>query len=302
MKKRGFIATSLIYSFFIVFLAILAGLIRNYVANKVILDRFNEDAIYGLNNDTYKLTVVAYDSDIKRGHSITNLIQNGSFTEEIPHWWTSQGNISVGKDGASPRARITTFAPDSYIFQNVSIYANRIYYMRVDYIKDFNIPISVRVDTENLQLMRTNLLTRSSMNFVAKNTVDRTPFIVGFSSEPYGTPFYVTNVMFINLTDHYEKGNVPTADWLDENIDFFDGTISYIIEDHYSDDSYEVEVAGAMDYKRAFLTCQGQNGNWTNIANRELDTTYDHESKRYLTTVKLDNITDDIKCNVRWSK
>lgn len=302
MKKRGFIATSLIYSFFLVFLAILAGLIRNYVANKVILDRFNEEAAYGLNNNTYKLTVVAYNSDIKNGHSITNLIQNGNFTEEISHWWTSKGNVNISRDGVSPRARITASAPSSYIFQNVSIYANKTYYMRVDYIKNFDTSINVNVANGNLQLKKVNSLSRSSMNFVARNTVDRTPFIIGNSNAAYNNPIIVTNVMLINLTDHYEKGNVPTADWLDENIDFFDGTISYTVEDHYSQDSYEIELAGSMDYKKAYLTCQGQNGNWTNIANRELNTTYDSESKRYLTTVKLENITDDIKCNVRWSK
>ena len=55
-KKRGFVATSLIYSFFLVFLAVLAGLIRNYVANKLVLERFNENAASVLNTNKYRIT------------------------------------------------------------------------------------------------------------------------------------------------------------------------------------------------------------------------------------------------------
>lgn len=302
MKKKGFIATSLIYSFFLVFLAILAGLVRNYVANKVILDRFNEDAAHGLNYDTYKITIVAYDSDIKRGHTITNLIQDGNFSENIDKWWTFSGNIQAYTETAYQRARLTAASPNSYIYQNVSLNAGRTYYMRVDYAKTFDDLVYVGIDDNRLTLSKSDNMTRQSMNFVANNTLERTPLSIGYSEFAYSSPLFVTNVMLINLTDHFEKGNVPSSDWLDENIDHFDGTISYIIEDFYSEDQYEVLVAGAMDYKKAYLTCVGQNGKWSNMTNRELETEYDEESERYLTTVKLDNITDDIKCNVRWSK
>ena len=37
-SESGFIATSLIYTFFLAFIAILTALLSNYIANKTILD------------------------------------------------------------------------------------------------------------------------------------------------------------------------------------------------------------------------------------------------------------------------
>lgn len=57
MKKDGFIATSLIYSFFLVFIGVLTALVGSYIANKQILNRFNEDIIAEMNG-----TVIIDDS------------------------------------------------------------------------------------------------------------------------------------------------------------------------------------------------------------------------------------------------
>ncbi len=301
-KKRGFVATSLIYSFFLVFLAVLAGLIRNYVANKLVLERFNENAASVLNTNKYRITIVSNNSEIKRGHSITNLVQNGNFDEEIADWWTSVGEIAAIKDGLSKRLNMTNGNPSSYIFQNVPILEGRTYYMSVEYAKSFEDEVVVEVNNGRLELGKQEGMKRVSSNFVAEDSRELTPFKIGQSVEPYMDSVYITNIMLINLTDHYEKGDVPTAEWLDEFIDYFDGTISYIVENHYGEDEYEVDVAGSQDYVKAFLTCESQHGNWMDINNKELETTLDEESGRYVATVKLEDITDDIKCNVRWSK
>ncbi|MBR1413193.1 MAG: hypothetical protein IJ574_00790 [Bacilli bacterium] len=44
MKKKGFIATSLIYSFFLVFVAILVSIMANYTSTRVQLNRLKQDA------------------------------------------------------------------------------------------------------------------------------------------------------------------------------------------------------------------------------------------------------------------
>ena len=44
-NNSGFIATSLIYTFFLAFIAILTALLGAYIANKTILERYNNDVL-----------------------------------------------------------------------------------------------------------------------------------------------------------------------------------------------------------------------------------------------------------------
>ena len=46
-------------------------------------------------------------------------------------------------------------------------------------------------------------------------------FIVGNASSTYNYSYF-TNLMVINLTDHYGQGYEPTAEWLDQNIEYFE--------------------------------------------------------------------------------
>ncbi len=48
-KKNGFIATSLIYSFFLVFLMILVGVMANYSNDRIQLNRLKQDTKEQLN-------------------------------------------------------------------------------------------------------------------------------------------------------------------------------------------------------------------------------------------------------------
>ena len=67
MKKNGFIATSLIYSFFLVFIAIIATLLNSYIASKTILDRYNEEITNDLNGTTFSLIVQSKNANIDGG-------------------------------------------------------------------------------------------------------------------------------------------------------------------------------------------------------------------------------------------
>ncbi|MCH5166419.1 MAG: hypothetical protein J1F35_00870 [Erysipelotrichales bacterium] len=53
MKKNGFIATSVLYTFFLLFLTLFVGLIANYIHNRVLLAKIEEtsrDILYKINN------------------------------------------------------------------------------------------------------------------------------------------------------------------------------------------------------------------------------------------------------------
>ena len=83
MNRKGFIATSLIYSFFLVFIAIIAALLNNFIANKNILTRYNEDAQESLNNNKYTVKVVTSGAETntttQRGQTLYNLVRDGRF-------------------------------------------------------------------------------------------------------------------------------------------------------------------------------------------------------------------------------
>ncbi len=81
MEKKGFIATSLIYSFFLAFISIVAVLLQSFIANKTILDRFNSKVQEELNTSSYKVTIYSRNANIKNGMTMTNLISNGDFSQ-----------------------------------------------------------------------------------------------------------------------------------------------------------------------------------------------------------------------------
>ena len=99
-KNKGFIATSLIYSFFLVFIAVMAALLRIYLSNKTILERFNSDATQELNTSVYKVDIISKGSEnfsiqinenneekvLTQGQTLTNLIYDGQFSNKNERW------------------------------------------------------------------------------------------------------------------------------------------------------------------------------------------------------------------------
>ena len=51
MKKNGFIATSLIYSFFLAFVALVSVILTTYSYYRTILNTLNKDILSGLNTE-----------------------------------------------------------------------------------------------------------------------------------------------------------------------------------------------------------------------------------------------------------
>ena len=67
MKKNGFIATSLIYSFFLAFVALVSVILTTYSYYRTILNTLNKDILGGLNTEIQSKYI-----------TLENLIQNGS--------------------------------------------------------------------------------------------------------------------------------------------------------------------------------------------------------------------------------
>lgn len=103
MKKEGFIATSLIYSFFLVFLAIIAALLSNYIGNKTILDRYNDDAAESLNRNPFVVVFLTYNAEIRSN--------NGKLSEPLDR------DTSILIESVSKNKNLTV----QYFYENYTI-------------------------------------------------------------------------------------------------------------------------------------------------------------------------------------
>ena len=81
MKKnnRGFIATSLIYSFFLVFLAVLLAILSNYIISNRILASYNRTVKDKLNNKAYDAEIYAKGIDCYVQVGVSNLVLQACF-------------------------------------------------------------------------------------------------------------------------------------------------------------------------------------------------------------------------------
>ena len=305
MKRDGFIATSLIYSFFLVFIAVITALLSNYIANKTILDRFNEEVESNLNSTSYSVTVYSKNSNIQGGITLTNIITNGNFTDGL-NFWNASGSASYEKvlwlDNYA-LFKNNNGVRNSYVYQNINVLSNSTYYYSIEYSHNNpNIPLNTYVDNSSDGTIRmTNndnkVWTRDSNIYESKNDMS-TKFVLGDSgSFSYTGQSYFSNVMLINLTASYGSGYIPAKEWIDNNIDWFDGTISFIKEeDIESGTSVSIRFSPFTDYNNYTVSCVSEDNTPINNTSMIKETINDRD---YYTFV-INSIASNIKCNIDW--
>lgn len=331
-NHKGFIATSLIYSFFLVFIAIMAALINNYVANKTILLRYNENLEDQKNKETFSFKLVTKGSenfkisyndkleeiiDIK-GRTLTNLIQDSNFSNNEGRW-VQNGNISFTPNNlynSKMGLMVKEASSSSSIHQEniMSIYNNN-YYFSIEYASNYprlieatflNTPSFVmEFPSNNLSWKRLGMTYREMNETIGpynkfylrgSNTID-TNYNSLDSSEAH-----FTNAMLINLTAHYDPGREPNADWMNANIEYFDGTINYII-DSFIEKNEEIIIkmyTTQTDFSKINnLSCNGLKNDWSSGGNVEVEIEQDATGK-YFGFLRIKNISDDIECSLEW--
>ncbi len=306
MKKDGFIATSLIYSFFLVFIAIIAALLSNYIANKTILLRYNEEALSELNTKKYSVSFVIYGAEgntlSQKSQAFTNLVQNGSFNST--EWWNTQGTLDFSSTSFSRNtSQLTNVASSSYIYQNVHLVRNQKYYFSIDYSQTETAPIQVYVEPMVSLITKNTDGTwdHTSTVFYAEESTDSKPFVIGYSATGYDKAYF-TNATLINLTEHFGIGNEPTARWMDENIEFFDGTINYLREaDLDGGSDLELKMIAQEGLTTMTVTCNGEKDEWF-ATSANVEKNIDLSDERPEAHLFIKNITDDINCVVRWTE
>ncbi len=302
MKNRngGFIATSLIYSFFLVFIAVIAALVSNYVANKTIMNRFNEDVMDELNTKSYTVTVYGKNANIQNGMTLTNLLTDGTFPN-LTYWGRNGGSCNyrtnILNELSSSSLVMNNCSSNSYVNQKVYVLRGSTYYYTVAH---YNPSTNVSMTFGNsINLLRTSEWVKASHIYTAtdNNNID---FTVGRNINSYWSEARFTNAMVLNLTASFGVGYEPDKNWIDKNIDYFEGTISFIrLEGIDSRDSATIRFNLYRDYMNATDVKCYREGTNTQVAITKSSLQYDANGRPYK-EITINSVESNIRCDANW--
>lgn len=321
LHKKGFIATSLIYSFFLVFIAIIAALLNNYIANKTIQDRYNLDTKNDLNNKRYSVKIYSKNSNIINGMTLSNLIGNGDFSNAsgaLTYWQKCGSTPSYGFTPFKERShsiRKMNGNINSFMYQEVTIKENSKYYIAVDsalksqnelYIGSYQPNVNcANSSSSDILLLNPSIdgnqsWTKQSHIYTGEANSNML-FVLG-KNRVSSEAAYFTNVLLVNLTDSFGEGNEPVKSWLDTHLDWFDGTRSFIALDNIKQ---EEEIAVRFNPYTAYTevaskVCKDLEGNILPeprieakvINSNGIDITYQE--------LVYDSVSSDMNCYIEW--
>lgn len=334
-NKNGFIATSLIYSFFLVFIAILTSLLGNFIANKTIEDRFNEEAINSLNNRTSTFYIYMKGAIINGERAFANRIENSDFkyTDEIEtetgtstirsHWiytniYEYDENIGMKINFDNKSTEENTTKTEYTIDQDITniLEKGHKYYLAVNYTSTLNNGF-VHIKKNNSDyFLNINLkstegnIERESSIFTIEEDLEANetysiqigiPKMESFTTEE---EFGVKNVLLIDLTEKYES-NVPRKDWLDKHISYFSENIYYKNFDNVRVKdivSIDFSPIGGVEIKGSNIKCQNSSGEDISYVPYTDDTTEpSYELNTEKNTLSFKNIKENTTCYIDWS-
>ena len=222
----------------------------------------------------FKVNLKASNGTISGGNTITNLLSNGSF--ENTGWSGCSYNTTYKKYGNYSCALTgTTAVPEVLATNNQSIYLDNThtYYSRVE---------AYQTSKTGLQSWQTYWPIAEpsfgSVEFGEANEWHKYSLVANrtsFSSGSYPLRFdydnrnnngtvYYDGGMLIDLTASYGSGNEPSKEWLDENIEYFEGTMSNSIKDVVIRNDITFTVTPNTGYEYDSINCDGGSYNTGN--------------------------------------
>lgn len=303
-NKNGFIATSLIYTFFLAFIAILTALLSNYLANKTILDRYNTQIQDTLNYGMGSIVVYASYANIDNGKIITNLIRNGAFYDGLDGWEVQNGGNFQVID--FEKKCVVKTGSTGNLSQPVSIIPGHKYYFRMDYNQpsigyttDVLVSSTVNGDKPSINFdgfLQTTTTTNKWMMTSKIVTLDSNEAlsyaIVGKQSAYNNYRTYYTNLLLMDITYSYE--DKVSKEWLDEYMDYFEGTVSFVRKDFVTDEETSFTIVPyanyVLDEDASYCFDDG------NFADYEISPITNESNTKYLLKVKEQN--KNITCYV----
>lgn len=299
-NKSGFIATSLIYTFFLAFIAILTALLSNYIANKTILDRYNSDTQSKLNGGIGKISLYVSYASVDGGKTITNLVRNGNFSSVDASNnltdWTVQGGGNFQAADFGKRCVIKTGSSGN-LSQPISVDASHKYYLRMEYYQPsigYTSDVFVSNTVSGDVIDRDRIISSSNSSewvstskLVSLSGAETLSYmIVGKESAYNSSRTYYTNIFLMDVT--YAYRDAVSLEWLDKNIDYFDGTVSFISKDFVDDDEVSFTVVPYAGYVLDKVSC--------NYDDYEVSPISNESNTKYL--FKYRNNGHDSKCSI----
>ena len=313
MKKNGFLSTSLLYSFFLVFIAIIAVLLNNYIASKTILDRYNENVSDNLNNNSFTVRIIskggfAYLNDGKHDTQFNNLVSDGNFqtinTSET--MWEKDGSLSTSLGTYNSKQTLSiNYSSSNTIANNIytpiQLIKGNVYYIRYN-AQSANgkvfVDLSSEDGTSNFVSYEENesTLKTKSYRYVHEGENTMALLKIGRRSTTFTGTARFSDVMILDLTNTF-LDNMPKQEWLDENISYFDEIANILIEENITKNNYlrvYFRNGNTTSTDEPTLSCVS-NGNWTpNANNLKLDKSVG------VANLEIRNITDSITCTLEW--
>lgn len=299
-NKSGFIATSLIYTFFLAFIAILTALLSNYIANKTILDRYNSDTQSKLNGGIGKISLYVSYASVDGGKTITNLVRNGNFSSvdgsnNLTNW-SVQGGGNFQAADFGKRCVIKTGSSGN-LSQPISVDASHKYYLRMEYYQPsigYTSDVFVSNTVSGDVIDRDRIISSSNSSewvstskLVSLSGAETLSYmIVGKESAYNSNRTYYTNIFLMDVT--YAYRDAVSLEWLDKNIDYFDGTVSFISKDFVDDDEVSFTVVPYAGYVLDKVSC--------NYDDYEVSPISNESNTKYL--FKYRNNGHDSKCSI----
>ena len=299
-NESGFIATSLIYTFFLAFIAILTALLSNYIANKTILDRYNSDTQSKLNGGIGKISLYVSYASVDEGKTITNLVRNGNFSSvdggNNLTDWSVQGGGNFQAADFGKRCVIKTGSSGN-LSQPISVDSTHKYYIRMEYYQPsigYTSDVFVSNTVSGDVIDRNRIISSSNSSewvstskLVSLSGAETLSYmIVGKQSTYNSNRTYYTNIFLMDVT--YAYRDAVSLEWLDKNIDYFDGTVSFISKDFVDDDEVSFTVVPYAGYVLDKVSC--------NYDDYEVSPISNESNTKYL--FKYRNNGHDSKCSI----
>lgn len=299
-NESGFIATSLIYTFFLAFIAILTALLSNYIANKTILDRYNSDTQSKLNGGIGKISLYVSYASVDGGKTITNLVRNGNFSSvdgsnNLTDWSVQDGGNFQAADFGK-RCVIKTGSSGN-LSQPISVDSTHKYYIRMEYYQPsigYTSDVFVSNTVSGDVIDRDRIISSSNSSewvstskLVSLSGAETLSYMIVGKQSTYNTNrTYYTNIFLMDVT--YAYRDAVSLKWLDKNIDYFDGTVSFISKDFVDDDEVSFTVVPYAGYVLDKVSC--------NYDDYEVSPISNESNTKYL--FKYRNNGHDSKCSI----
>lgn len=299
-NESGFIATSLIYTFFLAFIAILTALLSNYIANKTILDRYNSDTQSKLNGGIGKISLYVSYASVDGGKTIINLVRNGNFSSvdggNNLTDWSVQGGGNFQAADFGKRCVIKTGSSGN-LSQPISVDSTHKYYIRMEYYQPSigytsdvfvsNMVSGDVIDRDRIISSSNSSEWVSTSKLVSLSGAETLSYMIVGKQSTYNTNrTYYTNIFLMDVT--YAYGDAVSLEWLDKNIDYFDGTVSFISKDFVDDDEVSFTVVPYAGYVLDKVSC--------NYDDYEVSPITNESNTKYL--FKYRNNGHDSKCSI----